>query len=151
MQLPSHLFIFYMPLNPRKFHCIYPATDYGHPMRKSPSLTLTILLASLSYWYTHLASPHHVGSGVHSWREPRGGTNKCTASEGSLRTYCSIPYTGPSLHGQKSNPNSKFLGKAEAYFVCHIGPKFQIYAFIGRPQSVYPATRQFFSNDPFKV
>ena len=45
----------------------------------------------------------------------------------------------PSLHGRKSNPNPKFLGTAEAYFVCHIGPKFQIsliYAFIGCPQSV---------------
>ena len=29
----------------------------------------------------------------------------------------------PSLHGRKSNPNLKFLGKAEAYYVCHIGPK----------------------------
>ena len=46
----------------------------------------------------------------------------------------------PSLHGQKSNPNPKFLGTAEAYFACHIGPKFHIsliYAFIGCPQSVY--------------
>ena len=32
----------------------------------------------------------------------------------------------PSLHGQKSTPTSKFLGTAEAYFVCHIGPNFQI-------------------------
>ena len=32
----------------------------------------------------------------------------------------------PSLHGRKSNPNPKLLGTAEAYFVCHIGPKFQI-------------------------
>ena len=24
----------------------------------------------------------------------------------------------PSLHGRKSNPNPKFLGTAEAYFVC---------------------------------
>ena len=33
----------------------------------------------------------------------------------------------------------KVLGTAEAYFVCHIGPKFQIfliYAFIGYPQSM---------------
>jgi hypothetical protein len=30
----------------------------------------------------------------------------------------------PSLHGGKSNPNPKFIGTAEAYFVCHIGPKF---------------------------
>ena len=42
----------------------------------------------------------------------------------------------PSLHDRKSNPNPKFIGTAEAYFVCHIGPKFQIsliYAFIGCP------------------
>ena len=32
----------------------------------------------------------------------------------------------PSLYGQKSNPNPKFIGMAEAYFVCHIGPKFQV-------------------------
>ena len=45
----------------------------------------------------------------------------------------------PSMHGRKFNPNPKFLGTAEAYFVCHIGPIFQIsliYAFIGCPQSV---------------
>ena len=28
-----------------------------------------------------------------------------------------------SLSVQKSNPNSKFIGTAEAHFVCHIGPK----------------------------
>ena len=42
----------------------------------------------------------------------------------------------PSLHGWKTNPNPKFLGTAEAYFVYHIVPKFQIsliYAFIGCP------------------
>jgi hypothetical protein len=40
----------------------------------------------------------------------------------------------PSLHGRKSNPNSKFLVTAEAYFVCRIGPNFKIsliYAFTG--------------------
>ena len=40
-----------------------------------------------------------------------------------------------SLHGRKSTPNPKFLGAAEAYFVCHVSPKFQIsliYVFIGR-------------------
>ena len=26
----------------------------------------------------------------------------------------------PSLHGQKSTPNPKFLSTAEAYFVCHV-------------------------------
>ena len=30
----------------------------------------------------------------------------------------------PSLQGQKFNPNPKFLGTAEAYFVCHISPIF---------------------------
>ena len=41
-----------------------------------------------------------------------------------------------SLHGRKSAPTPKFLGTAEAYFVCQIGPNFQIYliyAFIGCP------------------
>jgi hypothetical protein len=40
----------------------------------------------------------------------------------------------PSLHEQKSSPTPKFLGTAQAYFVCHISPNFQIsliYAFIG--------------------
>ena len=48
----------------------------------------------------------------------------------------------PSLHGRKFNPNPKFSGTAEAYFVCHIGPIFQIslsQAFIGCPQSVVPS------------
>ena len=31
-----------------------------------------------------------------------------------------------SLHSQIFNPNPKFLVPAEAYFVCHIGPIFQI-------------------------
>ena len=42
----------------------------------------------------------------------------------------------PSLHSRKSTPTPKFLGKAKAYFVCHIGQNFQIsfiYAFIGCP------------------
>ena len=45
----------------------------------------------------------------------------------------------PSLYDGKSNPNPKFIGTAEAYFVCHISPKFQvslIYALIGCPYSV---------------
>ena len=29
-----------------------------------------------------------------------------------------------SLHGRKSTPNSTFLGRAEGYFVCQIGPDF---------------------------
>ena len=44
-----------------------------------------------------------------------------------------------SLHGRKPTPIYKFLGTAGAYFVCHIGPNFQIsliFAFIGCPQSV---------------
>ena len=46
----------------------------------------------------------------------------------------------PSLHGRKFTPTPKFLGMAAAYFVCHIGPNFQvslIFAFIGCPQSVF--------------
>jgi hypothetical protein len=42
----------------------------------------------------------------------------------------------PSLHGQKFNPNPKFLGTVKAYFVCHISQIVQIYliyAFIGCP------------------
>ena len=58
------------------------------------SITLTILLASLLNWYTFSASPHRAASGVHIWRKAHGGTNKCTATEGSLKTYCFIPYTG---------------------------------------------------------
>ena len=42
----------------------------------------------------------------------------------------------PSMHGQKFNPNPKFLGTAEAYFVCHIGEIFQIFLIYGCPQSV---------------
>ena len=62
----------------------------------------------------------------------------------------------PSLHGRKSNPNPKFLSTAKAYFVCHIGRKFQItliYAFIGCPQSVektlFSTYRKFFQFDRF--
>jgi hypothetical protein len=42
----------------------------------------------------------------------------------------------PLMNGRKSTPTPKFLGTAKAYFVCHIGPNFQIfliYAFIGCP------------------
>jgi hypothetical protein len=40
----------------------------------------------------------------------------------------------PSLYGQKSTHNPKFLGMAEAYFVCHVDPNFQISdVFIGCP------------------
>ena len=44
----------------------------------------------------------------------------------------------PSLHGQKFNPNPKFLGAAEAYFVCRISPIFQIpYARHYKPRLVF--------------
>ena len=52
----------------------------------------------------------------------------------------------PSLHGRKLTPTPKLLGTAEAYFVCHIGPNFQIsliYAFIGCPLSVHSAFNVF--------
>ena len=54
----------------------------------------------------------------------------------ALRTMDTQREKKPSLHGRKFNPNPKFFGTAEAYFVCHIGPIFQIsliYAFIGCP------------------
>jgi hypothetical protein len=50
--------------------------------------------------------------------------------------YGRLVRKSPSLPGRKSNPNPEFIGTAEAYFVCHIGPKFQvslIYALIGCP------------------
>ena len=57
-----------------------------------------------------------------------------------------------SLLGRKFNPNPKFLGMAKAYFVCHIGPIFQIsliYAFIGCPQSVVdPYQQQYLIEQP---
>ena len=63
---------------------------------------------------------------------------------------CSTDYghpvrKSPSLHSRKSNPNPKFLGTADAYVVCHIGPIFQIClinAFIGCPQSVSSSSRR---------
>ena len=54
----------------------------------------------------------------------------------SCTDYGSLEKKWPSLHGRKFNPNPNFLGTAEAYFVCHIGPIFQIsliYTFIGCP------------------
>ena len=53
-----------------------------------------------------------------------------------ITDYGHLVMQSPSLHGQKYTPTPKFLGMAEAYFVCHIGPNFQIsliYAFIGCP------------------
>ena len=35
----------------------------------------------------------------------------------------------PSLHGRKFTPTPTFLVTAKAYFVCHIGPNFQIRIF----------------------
>ena len=55
-----------------------------------------------------------------------------------------------SLHGRKFTPTPKFLGMAAAYFVCHIGPFFQvsqIHAFIGCPQSLcIPMSSESFNN-----
>ena len=48
--------------------------------------------------------------------------------------YGRLVRISPSPHGRKSTPTPKFLATAEAYFVCHIGPNFQIsliYAFNG--------------------
>jgi hypothetical protein len=62
--------------------------------------------------------------------------NSTTHCMALLTDYGRPVRKSPWLQGRKSNPNPKFLGTAEAYFVCHIGPKFQIsliYAFIGCP------------------
>ena len=62
-----------------------------------------------------------------------------TCSIISATDYGRPEWKKPSLHGRKFNPNPKFLGTTEVYFVCHIGPIFQIaliYAFIGCPESV---------------
>ena len=55
--------------------------------------------------------------------------------------YHGLPMPGEeitftALHGRKSTLTTNFLATAEAYFVCYIGPNFQIYliyAFIGCP------------------
>ena len=60
--------------------------------------------------------------------------------------YLLMTYLYQRIHGLRTSReeiaftalafNAKFLGKAEAYFVCHIGPILQIsliYAFIGCP------------------
>ena len=85
--------------------------------------------------------------------------NECQAVCNKLQitkdqSFVSTDYGHPekkqsSLHGRKFNPNSKFLGVAEAYFVCHIDPIFQtslIYAFIGFPQSVISTIQSLNSN-----
>ena len=56
----------------------------------------------------------------------------------ALQVTCTFLYARTTVFTAqpKSNPNPKFLDLAEAYFVCHIGPNFQIsliYAFIGCP------------------
>ena len=76
------------------FRWRHPVGIRYHPFKMAnfhgfgPLPTLTILLASLLKWYTRSASPHRTESGAHSWREPRGGTNNCTTSIATLRTYC---------------------------------------------------------------
>ena len=49
-----------------------------------------MFLATLRYWYTCSARPHHVVSGAHSWRALRGGIKKCTIPYGMLRTIVGI-------------------------------------------------------------
>ena len=63
-------------------------------------------------------------------------TQKVSFHIGTFTDYGRLVSKLPSLHGQKSNPNPKFFGTAEGYFVCRIGPNFQIFlihAFIGCP------------------
>ena len=67
----------------------------------------SIFLLTLPYWYTCSARPHRAASGAHSWRAPRGGTNKCTASGGSLRTYWPYGFIVTCVHFAPRN-----------YFLC---------------------------------
>ena len=74
--------------------------------------TLTILLPSLLLWDTTSASPHCAVRGMHSWRKPRGGTNKRPKAIATVRTYCSIPYTGTkrdSIERKKLPSNSTIV------------------------------------------
>ena len=83
--------------------------------------TLTILLVLLLNWYTRSASPLHATRGAQSWHKLPGGTNKCTASEGLLRTYCSIPYTGPVsvLFTDNQSENENWNRLKQLLPVCH--------------------------------
>ena len=49
------------------------------------------------------------------------------------------------LHGRKFNPSPKFLGTAEAYFVCHIGPIFRYLWFMPSLGVRSPWTKQIVS------
>ena len=116
-------------------------------------------------WQTKCASavPKNLGLGLNFWPCSEGFfLSGCPQSmHQSIPTFLILQTTDygrperrqPSLHSQKLNPNPKFLGTAEACFVCHIGPIFQIsliYDFIGCPQSVNLSTKhkfwRFFSN-----
>ena len=76
----------------------------------------------------------------------------CNKTPLSYMCWCATNYghpvrKSPSLHGRKSNHNPNFLGTAEAYFVCRIGPNFKIsliYAFTWCPQSVWCAVKKKF-------
>ena len=77
---------------------------------------------------------HHITTGP-----PEFGnlsTLLCSHAIQATTDYGRLARKSPSLHSRKLTPTPKFLGIAEAYFVCHIGPIFQIsliYAFIGCP------------------
>ena len=46
---------------------------------------------------------------------------------GQITDYGRPEGKSPLMHGRKLNSNPKFLGTAEAYFVCHFGPKFDFF------------------------
>ena len=56
-----------------------------------------------------------------------GSRDLSQAEKRIITDYGRLERKSPSLNGRKSTPTTKFLGTAEAYFVCHIGPIFQIY------------------------
>ena len=69
----------------------------------------------------------------------------CRLILGNVTDYGRPVRKSPSLHGRKST--HKFLGTAEAHFVCNIGPNFQIsliHASIGCPLSVHYRKHQLY-------
>ena len=74
-----------------KWFCLSSEQFQVHNLSKSIG---QYVISALPYWYTCSARLHLAASSSDSWLAPQVGTNKCTATEGSLKTYCSIPYTG---------------------------------------------------------
>ena len=93
---------------------------------------------TIYFWFIIFTKPSQKKK-IRLKNEKRVSATICTFSQIISADYGRPERKQPSLHSQKITPTPKFLGTAEAYFVCHIGPIFQIsliYPFIGCPQSV---------------